>query len=163
MLAATTAGECSAQSQCSTRSRRSYRTDTKAAQSPAAYTPGTDARSRSSTATPFSSFTGELASQPTCGLTPMATTVTSAGSHSPPGSTSPSGLTESTGWPSRRSTPASAYQGTVADPTSCPTAPAIGDVAASTTVTRQPRTVAVVASSAPIHPAPTTASRVPGR
>ena len=45
-----------------------------------------------------------------------------------------------------------------------PRAPrASGQAAASTTVTRQPRARAVVASSAPIHPAPTTASWVPGQ
>src|SRR5262249_30471376 len=163
MLAATTRGACSALSQCSTRSRRPYRAEAKAAQSPAAYTPAADARSRPPPATPLPSPTGEPASQATCGLTPTATTVKSADSQPPPGSTSPSASTDSTGWPSRRSAPASAYHGTVTDPTSGPSAPASGLAAASTTVTWQPRSRAVVAGSAPIHPAPTTPSPAPGQ
>ena len=124
-------------------------------------------RSWASTSTasrkPAASCTPEPASQPVHGRTPTAVTTRSASSQPPPGRASPPGWTDSTGWPSRRSTPAAAYQGTSSPPTASPSAAAAGAAAASSTVTAQPRAAATVASSAPIQPAPTMASRVPGR
>ena len=162
-LAATTAGARSATSQCSNRSLRRYRSDQNAAASPAANTPGTEARSCSSAATPLSSAIPEPSSQPTAGRTPTAVTTSSAASQPPPARARPPGCTDSTGWRSRSSTPAASYHPAVCAPTSAPTAAASGAAAASSTITRQPRAAAAVASSAPIQPAPTIASRSPGR
>src|SRR5262249_18362286 len=77
----------------------------------AAKTPGTEARSPSSTATPLSSSTPDPASQPTAGRTPTAVTTSSAASQPPPGNAMPPCSTDSTGWPSRRPTPAAEDQG----------------------------------------------------
>src|SRR5580658_5329098 len=161
-LAATTSGACKATSQCSKRSLRWYRSDQNDAQSPAAKTPGIEVRRRASTATPLSSSTADPASQDTAGRTPTAVTTTSAATHSLPATAMPPSSMDSTFWPSRRSTPASAYQRAVMAPASDPIAAASGASAASRTVTRQPRLLAAVASSAPIQPAPTMARRVPG-
>src|SRR5258708_3502409 len=84
-------------SQCSNRSLRRYRRDQNAMQSPAAYTPGTDVRSCSSTATPLSSTTPEPSSQPTSGRTPTAVTISSAASQPPPASARPPGPIDSPG------------------------------------------------------------------
>src|SRR5580693_824344 len=162
-LTAATAGARSATSQCSNRSLRWYRSDQNAMQSPTANTPGSEVRSCSSAATPLSIAMPDPSSQPTSGRTPTAVTTSSAGSHPPPASASPPGSTDATCWPSRSSTPASWYHGAVSAPSSAPRAAASGAAAASSTVTSQPPAAAAVASSAPIQPAPTIASRSPGR
>src|SRR5262249_45377524 len=100
---------------------------------------------------------------PPAGRPRTAVTPSSAASQPPPGNAMPPCSTDSTGWPSRRPTPAAEYQGTVRDPASAPSAPASGAGAASSTVTSQPFLAALVASLAPIQPAPTTASLSPGR
>src|ERR1700759_5387566 len=125
-LAAITFGACMAMSQCSKRSRRPYRRDQNDAQSPAANTPGADARRLGSTATPLSRSRPEPASQPTAGRTPTAVTTSSASIQSPPDSASPPSSTDSTSTEVRSSTPAASYQGTVRAPTSAPIAAASG-------------------------------------
>ena len=93
------------------------------------------------------------------GRTPTAVTISSAAIHPPSARASPPGCTASTAVATRRSTPAAAYQRAVWAPAGAPIAAASGAGPASTTVTWLPCATAAVASSAPIQPAPTMASR----
>lgn len=137
------------------------------ATSPTAATPGTEVSPAASVRTPPDSPSPEPISQSVAGRQPTPRSTRSAGRTEP--SVSSTAVTCrrprscATPTPTLSSTPCSACRPAQTAPISAPSGPASGTGSISTTVTWTPKATAVLATSDPMKPAPTTTSRAPGR